>query len=91
MHERSIVDSILERIDANEEYRFFLFTLTASENALVSRLTKDIEAGKRKSDVIKRSLERASHYKNMGSTFVDVSSVSAACTAEYIADVIMKR
>lgn len=90
MHERSIVDSILERINADEEYRFFLFTLTATENALVSRLTKDIEAGKRKSDVIERSLERATHYNNMGSTVVDVSSVSAACAAEHIADAIKK-
>lgn len=88
MHEKSIVDDILERIDSARYDKFFLFTLVASEEALVARLRKDISEGRRKPDVIGRSLERASHYRFAGSVKVDVTKITAEEAALVIADAV---
>lgn len=88
MHERSIVDEILKRIDSSRYDKFFLFTLVASEEALNARLRKDIADGKRKTDVIDRSLERATHYRFMNSIKVDVTDITAEEAARRIVNAV---
>ena len=87
MHEQSIVDSILARVDMSQaNYR--LFTLTLSESALRERLARDIAAGKRDEDILNRSCARLGLYGRMYGTRIDVSSISARAAALQIADMI---
>lgn len=84
MHEQSIVDSILKRLNLCG-INFRLFTLMISEQALRARLGKDVSSGIRKSDIIERSVARLPLYNKMNSTKIDVSHISAADAAARIA------
>lgn len=84
MHEFSIVEELLRRLDMSDAC-FSLFTLTASEEALSARLRKDMEAGKRSPDVLCRSLERLPLYAAMNSRRIDVSSMTPKEAAGIIA------
>ena len=68
------------------EARFFLFTLTSSPQALEERLRRDIEDGKRKPDVLERSLKRLPLYEEMDSRKIDVSVLSPRKAAELLAE-----
>jgi hypothetical protein len=57
MHEQSILEDILSRIDKHN-CKLYKFSLVCSEQALISRITKDIELGIRTEDVINRSISR---------------------------------
>ena len=72
MHEQSIIDGLLEGL-AGEEFRFWNFSLTCTEEALAARLGKDVAAGIREADVIGRSLPRLPLYERVASRKVDVS------------------
>lgn len=84
MHEHSIVEEILRRLDASDAH-FSLFTLTASEQALSARLRKDIEEGRRSSGILARSLERLPGCAGMKSRKIDVSLRTPKEAAEIIA------
>lgn len=88
MHEYSIVEEVLRRLDLSEA-RFFLFTLTASEQALSARLRRDVENGRRNPDVLARSLARLPLYAAMNSRKIDVSSRTPKEAAKIMAAVLL--
>ena len=83
MHQQEIIDQILSRLDA-QGCKVHLISLICSPDALRERLAKDIHAGIRTEDVLKRSLERIPLYEKLNTTKVDVSNITAEEAAEYI-------
>lgn len=90
MHETSIVENVLERLDL-ANVRFSLFTLISSPQALEERLRRDIDDGKRNPDVLERSLKRLPLYEEMNSRKIDVSFLSSRKAAELLADRLCAR
>lgn len=88
MHEQRIIDDLLSRLKKHD-YKLYKFSLVCSEQALVSRLTKDIEMGIRTKDVINRSVSRLKNYSEMDTVKIDVSNISAKEAAEIIFNYIM--
>lgn len=84
MHEQSIIDSILEKldIDSREVKRI---SLIADESNLRRRLTADVTRGARTADIIDRSVARMSMYRTLDTIKVDTSNK----TVQVIADEIM--
>ena len=64
MHEQSIIDSILERLEP-ETCTVRQISLLAEETTLRMRLSEDIKNGLRAEDVIERSLARLPLYENL--------------------------
>lgn len=62
----------------------YKFSLVCSEEALISRITKDIELGIRTEDVINRSISRLKNYFEMDTEKIDVSKISAKEAAKII-------
>ena len=87
MHQQAIVDELLARLE-RKSVRFSLFTLTLSEQALIRRLRRDIEAGLRSEDVLARSCARLPLYETMNSVKIDVSQISAQEAAAQIAAMV---
>lgn len=84
MHEQSIIDSILEKldIDSREVKRI---SLIADESNLRRRLTADVTRGARTAGIIDRSVARMSIYRTLDTIKVDTSNK----TVQVIADEIM--
>ncbi|HPU18083.1 MAG TPA: nucleotide kinase, partial [Bacillota bacterium] len=59
-------------------------SLVCSEAALQARLIKDVEAGIRTEDIIKRSVERLPLYEKLNTIKVDVSDITPEQAADYI-------
>jgi len=57
MHEQSIIDNVLSRLKRHD-YKLYKFSLVCTEQALISRIAKDIKMGIRTEDVIDRSVSR---------------------------------
>ena len=55
MHEQSIIDEILSRVDINHCH-VYTFSLICSDDTLKAHLQTDIDAGIRSQDIIERSL-----------------------------------
>ena len=89
MHEQSILDDVLSRLDKHNCI-LYKFSLVCSEQALISRITKDIEMGIRTEDVINRSISRLKNYFEMDTEKIDVSKVSAKEAAKIIFGYIKK-
>lgn len=83
LHEQSTIDQILSRLELNE-WKIISVSLMCTENELVSRLQRDIDAGIRSSDVIARSLERLRYYSGVDSVKVDVTYMCPEEAAEAI-------
>lgn len=64
MHEQSIIDSLLKRLDL-ADVNVKCISLMCNENTLRTRLQKDIEAGIRTPDVLDRSLARLEKYNSL--------------------------
>ena len=84
MHEQTIIDSILERLDLSG-CEVKSFSLLASPDVLKERLTGDIKDGKREETVIQRSLERLAAYRALDTVKIDTSEKTAEEAAEEIA------
>ena len=89
MHEQSILDDVLSRLDKHNCI-LYKFSLVCSEQALISRLTRDIELGIRTEDVINRSISRLKNYFEMVTEKIDVGKVSAKEAAKIIFGYIKK-
>lgn len=85
MHEQSIIDAILSRLDVSD-CKVHCISLVCSEEALRARLTRDVQNGIRKADVIDRSLERIPLYDALNTVKVDVSHITPDATADRIMD-----
>lgn len=83
MHEDSIFDDVLSRLN-KDDCMLHKFSIVCSEQTLISRITKDINQGIRKNDVIERSVPRLNNYFQMDTRKIDVSYISAKEAAEII-------
>lgn len=83
MHEESIFDDVLSRLN-KDDCMLHKFSIVCSEQTLISRITKDINQGIRKNDVIERSVPRLKNYFQMDTKKIDVSYISAKEAAEII-------
>ena len=83
MHSQEILDRLFTFINV-EECEVKNVSLVCSRKALTERLQKDIRAGKRREDVVERSVERLPLYNDLYTEKVDVSEISAAEAAELI-------
>ncbi len=83
MHEQGTLDDVLSRLDTKHS-NVYKFSLVCSQEALISRLTKDVELGSRTNDVINRSVPRLKNYLAMDTLPIDVSEISAKEAAEII-------
>lgn len=84
MHEQSIIDELLARMDLHN-YDLKAISLICSPEVLRQRLNKDIEAGIRKPDILERSLERIPMYDDLNTIKIDVSHLTPIEVAELIA------
>lgn len=84
MHQQSIIDSILDRLNTKNT-AVFCISLTADKDALAERLYKDIARGIRTEDIVRRSTERLPLYSALNTVKIDTSDKSP----DEIADEIM--
>lgn len=83
MHQQSIIDSILERLDLTE-VRVIPISLICSREVLLQRLYRDVEAGVRQPDVLLRSPQRLPLYDSMNTEKIDTSHATVGQTAQAI-------
>lgn len=84
MHEQSIIDTILARLDT-ADCKVNTISLICSPDTLVSRLKKDIAMGIRSKDVIERSLNRLSFFNELNTVKIQTDKRSI----DQIADMII--
>lgn len=83
MHEQSIIDSILSRLDVSDcEIR--AISLVCDEKTLKSRLEADISAGIRTADIVERSLARIPLYSRLHTEKIETSGKNVSDIAEEI-------
>ena len=83
MHEQSIINSILEKLDTqNGEVK--CVSLVADEKTLCERLAMDVERGIRSEDVIERSIARIPMYQALNTTKIDTNAKTVAMIANEI-------
>lgn len=75
MHQQAIIDDILSRLDTTN-CKVHSVSLICSEQALRTRLQKDVDAGIRTEDVVQRSIERILLYQELNTCKVDVSEIT---------------
>lgn len=83
MHEQTIIDTIVERLDL-ADCDLKIISLICSPEALVKRLSRDIEAGLRKADIINRSIVRLPMYEKIETIKIDVTDIDSQIAAEKI-------
>jgi broad-specificity NMP kinase len=84
MHEQSIIDMIINNLDkTNCEIK--TISLICDEKELRERLSKDIAAGKRKPDVIDRSLARIPLYHQLNTIKINTNGKTVNGIAEELA------
>ena len=72
MHEQSIIDEILRRVDTSD-CNVKLISLVCDEETLKARLERDVKQGIRNADVLARSMERLILYQYLEMVKVDTS------------------
>ena len=87
MHEEYIVENILSGLHL-ENTNVYKVSLICSEQALIKRLMKDVDNGKRKIDIIERSLMRLNNYLSMDTLKIDVSNIDSEQAAQQIVSCI---
>ena len=83
MHQQSIIDSILEKLDT-QNCEVKCVSLIADEVNLRRRLTKDVEKGIRSKDVIERSVSRIPMYETLNTIKIDTNEKSVSMIANEI-------
>ena len=84
MHEQAIIDGILAQLPL-EGCQVHAVSLVCSEDALLARLRKDIDAGLRTPDVIDRSLARLPMYDHLNTQKIDTTHMTIDEAAQAIA------
>lgn len=77
MHQQSILDAILEKLDA-ANCTVTCISLTADEESLKSRLALDIESSIRTPDTMEESVSRLPLYQALSTIKIDTSGKSIA-------------
>ena len=83
MHEQSIIDSIIEKLDINN-CDVKCISLIADEVNLRKRLIKDVESGIRVEDVIERSVARIPMYDTLNTIKIDTNEKTVVMIANEI-------
>jgi len=83
MHLQTIIDDIVSRLDTTN-CKVHSISLICSEQALQTRLRKDVDSGIRTEDVIRRSIERLPLYDKLSTYKVDVSNIIPDQAADFI-------
>lgn len=83
MHEQQIIDNLLAGIHIHN-CEVIPISLVCSAEVLRVRLSSDIEAGKRKPDIIERSISRLPLYEKLDTIKIDVSNLTVQETADAI-------
>lgn len=83
MHEQSIIDSILQKLDV-QNCIVNCISLMVDEKNLRARLTTDISMGTRTSDVIERSIARIPLYQSLHTIKIDTSNKSVPMISDEI-------
>ena len=95
MHQQSIVDTILGRLDLTDvkvvsvslvwtDVKVVSVSLVCSREALLQRLYRDVEAGIRQPDILLRSPQRLSLYDSMNTEKVDTTHATVAQAVQEI-------
>lgn len=84
MHQQSIIDSIVEKLDI-QNCDVKCISLITDENNLRERLTSDVKKGIRMSDVIERSVAKIPLYQTLDTIKIDTSSKTVQMIADEIA------
>ncbi|TGA98931.1 nucleotide kinase [Sporolactobacillus shoreae] len=84
IHQEYIFEQILSRL--NTEYELHKISLICTEEALRVHIMKDVEKGIRTVEQIETSTARLKLYKEMNTTKIDVSSITASQAADRIID-----
>lgn len=87
MHEQSIVDDILSRLDI-QNCEVYHISLVCSEEVLKKQIQKDIDLGIRTHDVLQRSIDRMELYKQLDSIQIDKSELSIHETVKKIMEIV---
>ena len=83
MHEQSIIDCILKKLDT-QNCDVKCISLVANEKTLCERLSMDVERGIRSEDVIERSIARIPMYQALGTIKIDTNAKTATMIANEI-------
>ena len=86
MHKQEIIDSIVSRLNLNN-CKVVNISLICSENTLINQLQKDIDNGMREQDVIDRSINRLSFYKDLDSIKIDITDKTPEEVADFIIEI----
>lgn len=86
MHEQAILDALVSRLET-AEVKVKTISLICDASALRTRLQKDVDAGIREVDVIRRSLAKLPLYQTMDTKKIDVSALTPFQTAEHICSI----
>lgn len=85
MHEQTIIDTILSRIDT-AACEVKTVSLICSPESLKRRLQKDVDSGIRNQEIIDKSTARISMYEKLNTIKIDVSDLTAEETAKQISE-----
>ena len=83
MHQQSIIDSIVEKLDT-QSCDVKCISLIVDEANLRKRLTKDVESGIRVEDIIERSITRIPMYDTLNTIKIDTNEKTVAMIANEI-------
>ena len=83
MHQQSIIDSILEKLDT-QNCEVKCISLVSNEKTLCERLSMDVERGIRSKDVIERSVARIPMYETLNTIKIDTNEKSVSMIANEI-------
>ena len=83
MHEQSIIDFILKKLDA-QNCVVKCVSLIVDEKTLCERLSMDVERGIRSKDVIERSIARIPMYQTLNTIKIDTNAKTPAVIANEI-------
>lgn len=90
MHEQGIIDEILSKLDT-EDCQVHTISLICGERELRERLQKDVDAGIRAADVMKRSIARIGFYEELDTEKIDVSHITPEQVTERIINRIVEK
>ena len=83
MHEQSIINSILEKLDT-QNCEVKCISLVVDEKTLRERLAMDVERGIRSKDIIERSIARIPMYQALNTIKIDTNTKTVAIIANEI-------
>ena len=83
MHEQSIINSILEKLDT-QNCEVKCVSLVANEKTLRERLAMDVERGIRSEDIIERSIARIPMYQALKTIKIDTNAKTVAMIVDEI-------